>query len=235
MERLDRFLNNVLSIGRKAVRNIIKDGRITVNGKCITTPEYKIDLENDSVLFDGKVLNYTRFAYYMMNKPAGYITALEDRMQHTIAELIPSELLSKGVVPVGRLDKDTTGLLILTNDGQFTHRLISPKSHISKVYEVEYEGELCDNTKELFHKGITLLDGTVCRPADIIINNNGNCTVTVSEGKYHQVKRMIAAVGGSVFRLHRSQIGDVFLDVSLEPGHIRPLSKEELCILMREK
>ena len=230
--RLDKYLNDILNLGRKDLHRIIKAGRITVNGEVQTSPDHKISEDSDVVCMDGENIMYRKYFYYMMNKPDGYVTAMEDRRQATIADLLPKAVLDQNVFPVGRLDKDTTGLIFLTNDGQFAHRMISPKYSVEKVYHVGFQGDLRDDAEILFQQGIHLDDGTVCLPAKLERDDEKKCIVTVTEGKYHQVKRMIAAVGGTVISLHRQEIGGISLDPTLDRGEIRQLTDNELCILM---
>lgn len=230
--RLDKYLNDITALGRKQLRQKVKEGSVQVNGVVIRMPDYSVDPENDKVTLGGKLLSYQKYFYYMMNKPAGILTATEDSKQKTVLDLLPDEIKKHNLFPVGRLDKDTTGLLFLTNDGQFSHFMISPKHDVEKVYEVEYEGELEANAVQRFEEGICLSDGTKCKPATLSLDSPGFCVVTVTEGKYHQVKRMIAAVGGVVIHLNRVQFGSVFLDPALEQGEFRELSGKELCILM---
>ncbi|MBQ2564749.1 MAG: rRNA pseudouridine synthase [Oscillospiraceae bacterium] len=230
--RLDKYLNDILNLGRKDLHRIIKAGRVTVNGEVQSSPDHKISEDSDVVCMDGEKIMYRKYFYYMMNKPDGYITAMDDRRQATIAELLPKAVLDQNVFPVGRLDKDTTGLIFLTSDGQFAHRLISPKYSVEKVYHVGFQGDLLDDAETLFQQGIHLDDGTVCLPAKLERVDENKCIVTVTEGKYHQVKRMIAAVGGTVISLHRQEIGGISLDPALDRGEIRQLTDNELCILM---
>ena len=232
MMRLDKFLNDILKLGRKDLHRIIKAGRVTVNGEVQSSPDHKIDEDTDIISLDGEEIVYRKFVYYMMNKPKGFITAMDDRRQATIADLIPKDVLDQNVFPVGRLDKDTTGLLLLTNDGQFAHRMISPKYSAEKVYHAGFDGHLREDSETLFKQGIRLDDGTECLPARLDRTGEQECIVTVTEGKYHQVKRMIASVGGTVTSLHRDMIGGISLDSELDPGEIRPLTDDELCILM---
>lgn len=230
--RLDKYLNDVTAMGRKVLRQKIKEGSVSVNGETVCVPDHSVNPETDKVSLNGTTLSYQKYFYYMMNKPAGILTATEDSRQETVLDLIPDEIKNRKLFPVGRLDKDTTGLLFLTNDGQFSHRMISPSHDVEKVYEVEYEGELEAHSVQRFKDGIHLSDGTVCKPADLSLKRPGFCVVMVTEGKYHQVKRMIAAVGGCVTHLNRVRFGSVCLDPSLKQGEIRELNNEELCILM---
>ena len=230
--RLDKYLNDITALGRKMLRQKVKNGCVKVNDVVVLQPDYSVDPDNDHVSLDGTLLSYHKYVYYMMNKPSGILTATEDSRQPTVLDLLPDDIKKYQLFPVGRLDKDTTGLLFLTNDGQFAHTLISPKNDIEKTYEVYYEGLLNANAVSLFQQGVSLSDGYICKPATLSLLRPGFCTVTVTEGKYHQVKRMISAAGGSVIHLNRIQIGAILLDETLNPGDIRPLSDKELCILM---
>ena len=193
-------------------------------------PAAKVDPDTDSVSLDGREQTYREQRYYMLNKPAGVITASRDERHDTVLELFP-EKLRRGLFAVGRLDKDTEGLLLVTDDGALSHALMSPTRHVSKVYEAEIDGELVPEAAERFASGLTLRDGTECRPATLEQLPDGRVRVTLHEGKYHQVKRMIAACGATVTYLKRVQLGNVRLDESLAPGEFRELAAEELASL----
>ena len=180
------------------------------------------------VAVDGETVRYAAHHYYMMDKPCGVVTASEDRQQRTVLDLVTPQMRKMGLFPVGRLDKDTTGLLLLTNDGDFAHRVISPKKHVPKVYRAEVDGALDETDVAAFADGLVLADGTVCLPATLEMPAPNVGRVTVFEGKYHQVKRMFAARGKPVRALHREQIGALSLDPALPPGGFRELSEAEL-------
>lgn len=227
--RLDKYLADCGTGTRKEIKSIIKSGAVRVNGKTVNVSDYKVNEESDAVELNGQKITYLRYHYYMMNKPSGVLSATEDKRQKTVLDLLSAEHQRLNLFPVGRLDKDTEGLLILTDDGEFAHKVMSPKSEILKKYFAETEAALEYSDKEKFRSGLILKDGTVCLPADLDIISSDSCIVTVMEGKYHQVKRMLASVGKPVKRLKRISIGKLELDNSLEPGEYRPLSVDELC------
>ena len=229
--RLDKLLADMGVASRKELREIIRAGRVQVGGQPETRPERKLDPRSDPVTLDGKTLRYQRFHYYMMNKPVGVVTATEDREQRTVLDLLPAELRRLGLFPVGRLDKDTSGLLLLTDDGDFAHRVISPKSCVKKRYYAEVEGEADEEDVRAFSRGIVLKDGTECLPAELELLGGGRCLVTVMEGKYHQVRRMLASRGKPVIKLRRLSVGGLVLGETLGPGGFRELSDADLCTL----
>lgn len=233
--RLDRLLSNMGIGSRKDVKKLISGGRVSVNGKIITDPGFNAD-ENDSIFADGKIVNYVKFAYLMMNKPSGVISATEDSHgERTAAELVSSDFNFYELSCAGRLDKDAEGFLILTNDGDFNHKIISPKSNIDKVYFIRGNGKFDDDTEEKFAEGIVFSDGFKCLPAAIQIllqvNGSAEALVRIHEGKFHQVKKMAKTCGVSVTYLKRLSIGGVVLDDRLLPGQYRELTKEEMEIL----
>ena len=229
MLRLDKFLSERGVASRKELKEIIRSGRVCVDGVPQCRPEAKIDPERSVILVDGKQISSRRSHSYMLHKPLGVVTATEDRSERTVLDLLPPELKRLGLFPVGRLDKDTSGLLILTNDGDFAHRVISPKSTVEKCYSARVEGVLDEEDCRAFLEGITLKDGTRCLPAKLEILEKDRCLVRVIEGKYHQVRRMLASRGKPVLTLHRLSIGTLTLDDSLAPGEWRELSEEDLC------
>ena len=227
--RLDRLLSEMGVASRGELRDIIRRGRVRVDGTVVTAPEHRVDAGTNEISLDGEVLRWQRFRYFMMNKPAGVLSVTEDRKQPTVLDLLPPELKRLGLFPVGRLDKDTEGLLLLTNDGDFSHRVISPKSCVEKRYRAEVEGVPDEGDVRAFKEGIVLADGTRCLPAKLEITGESVCCVTVMEGKYHQVKRMLAARGKPVTKLRRLSVGRLELGDSLEPGGLRELGREDLC------
>ena len=232
-QRLDKLLADLGVASRSELRQIIRSGRVTVDGTVITAPEARFDAVSCVIALDGNVLHYSRFRTYMMDKPADVLCATEDRKQKTVLDLLPAELRRMGLFPVGRLDKDTSGLLLLTNDGDFAHRVISPKSGVEKQYLAEVDGEPDEQDVLAFREGLVLRDGTQCLPAGLEPLGEGCCLVTVMEGKYHQVKRMLASRGKPVTKLRRLSIGDLRLDETLEPGGFRELTEEDLCKVFR--
>ena len=226
--RLDKLLGDMGIASRKELKAIIKAGRAAVNGKAVCLPETKLDPERDVVSLDGVILKYAKAHYYMMDKPCGVLTATEDRKQKTVLDLLSPEIKKLGLFPVGRLDKDTSGLLLLTDDGDFAHRVISPKSNIQKFYHARVDGIPDRNDAKAFADGLILADGTKCLPAKLEITGKNECFVTVMEGKYHQVRRMLASRGKSVSELRRLRIGALEIDTALGPGGFRELEQEEI-------
>ena len=226
--RLDKFLADMGIATRKELKQIIKSGRVCVNGAAVTQPEMKLDAEKSTVTLDGRALNYTRYHYYMMDKPAGILSVTEDKKQETVLSLVTPEMRRMGLFPVGRLDKDTSGLLLLTDDGDFAHRVISPKSGVQKLYYARVDGKLDDADIAAFAEGIVLKDGTRCLPAKLELTGENECLVTVMEGKYHQVRRMLASRGAPVIELRRLSIGALKLDESLGAGGFRELDQTEI-------
>ena len=227
LSRLDKLLADSGHFTRSEARNAIRAGRVRVNGAVVRKPEQKFDSE-DEILADGALLNCAARRYFMLNKPEGVLSATDDPRQRTVLDLLTPEIRRLGLFPVGRLDKDTTGLLLLTNDGDFAHRVISPKQHVPKRYRAKLDGALRAEDIDAFADGITLADGTKCLPARLELSAPDEGLVTVYEGKYHQVKRMFAARGRTVADLHREQIGLLTLDESLQPGEYRELFPDEL-------
>ncbi|MGI6180829.1 MAG: pseudouridine synthase [Agathobaculum sp.] len=234
--RLDKLLTHLNCGSRKEVGAMIRAGRVAVDGTVICDPAYKVDPDRAAVALDGQAQQYRAQRYFMLNKPAGVITANRDGRHSTVLELFP-EQQRRGLFAVGRLDKDTEGLLIVTDDGALSHALMSPGRHVSKVYEAEVEGALAKDAAARFAAGLTLKDGTVCLPAklEVLAETPVQAVrVVLKEGKYHQVKRMIAAVGGTVVRLRRVQIGGLPLDTALKPGEFRMLTEPELVLLRQQ-
>jgi len=235
--RLDKFLVACAVGSRTEVKNFLKAGRVTVNGKKEKSAKLQIDEERDEILFDGQVLEYEEFVYYMMNKPKGVISATEDPKHRTVLDLLDDIAQSKEVFPVGRLDIDTHGLLLLTNDGQLAHALLSPKRHVDKTYQAQVKGIMTQEDVEIFAKGIPLKDFT-CQPARLELvsidteKNQSQIRVTIAEGKFHQVKRMVAYCGKEVVDLQRLTMGTLVLDENLQRGEWRRLTKEELEALL---
>ena len=231
--RLDKFLVACAVGSRTEVKNLLKAGRVTVNGKKEKSAKLQIDEERDQIRFDGQVLEYEEFVYYMMNKPQGVISATEDPKHRTVLDLLDDYARAKEVFPVGRLDIDTHGLLLLTNDGQLAHALLSPKRHVDKTYLAQVEGIMTQEDVDTFAKGIPLRDFT-CQPAKLEIlsvdsdKDESQVRVTIAEGKFHQVKRMVVYCGKEVVDLQRLTMGTLILDEKLKRGEWRRLTKEEL-------
>lgn len=231
--RLDKFLSTGMGLGsRTDVKKFIKNGRVEVIGTDTPRPELNIDPEKSEVYFDGKLQKYKKFVYLMLNKPKGYVSATVDRDNPTVTELVPEEFLHFELFPVGRLDIDTEGLCILTNDGELSHKLLSPKNHISKKYRAKLDTVPKDEDLEKIRNGIVLEDGYKCKPAIVTFDiENEAFYITIYEGKYHQVKRMFGAIGRRVLELKRVEMNKLPLDNKLAPGEIRELTDEELKLL----
>ena len=227
MERLDKFLADSGAGTRSQVKPIIKSGRVTVNGIVQKDVGAKIDPATQTVCLDGQPLTGAQRLVGMLNKPAGFITATEDKQDRTVMELLPKELQGKGLNPVGRLDKATEGLLIFTNDGELLHRLISPKKEVPKIYYAKHEGTATEADIIAFAEGLTLGDGTVCLSAKLEPLGAGQSRITVCEGKYHQVRRMMASRGMTVLYLERQQEGNLSLG-DLPRGQFRLLTDAEI-------
>jgi len=234
MERLDKFLCDSGAGSRSQVKAMLKAGRVTVDGKVEKDNGRKIDPALQVVALDGEILGGKRRVVLMLNKPAGYVTATEDPVERTVMELLPSRLKHLDLKPVGRLDKATEGLLLFTNDGDLLHRLISPKKEVPKVYYARHEGQAGPEDVEAFAAGVLLRDGTKCLPAKLEPLGPGESLVTVCEGKYHQVRRMMASRNMTVTYLERRQEGELTLG-SLPRGETRELTQEEMICLEGEK
>ena len=227
MERLDKFLCDSGAGTRSQVKVMLKAGRVTVDGKVEKDNSKKIDPSRQVVTLDGNVLGGKRRMVVMLNKPAGFVTATEDPVERTVMELLPVQMKHLDLKPVGRLDKATEGLLLFTNDGDLLHRLISPKKEVPKVYYAKHEGTATREDVEAFAGGITLRDGTVCLPAKLQPMGEGESLITVCEGKYHQVRRMMASRNMTVLYLERREEGCLCLG-DLGRGNVRELTEEEV-------
>lgn len=224
MMRLDKLLANKAYGSRKEVHQLLKDQRVAINGEITTKKDSHVDIESDVITVDGQVVNTKQQYYVKFHKPKGYVTAVEDANHPVVMDLLPPEYIKMGVVPVGRLDKDTEGLLLLTNDGVWGHSIINGNKRVSKVYYVEYDGELTEEGIQRIKEGIVLGDGTHCKPALIDVVSSQSLHITIEEGKYHQVKRMIGAAGGTVTYLKRLTIGHIDLTGIEEVGSIQDLT-----------
>jgi 16S rRNA pseudouridine516 synthase len=227
MERLDKFLCDSGVGTRSQVKAILKAGRVAVDGKVERDNGRKVDPKLQTITLDGGALSGYRRIVLVMNKPAGYVTATEDRQERTVMELLPQEYRHLDLKPVGRLDKATEGLLLFTNDGDLLHRLISPKKEVPKVYYAKHEGVAVDEDVEAFASGLILRDGTVCLPAKLEPMGAGESLITVCEGKYHQVRRMMASRNMTVLYLERRQEGNLMLG-NLPRGAVRELTETEI-------
>lgn len=223
--RLDKFLCEMNVGTRSQVKNLIRHGLVTVNGRAAGDAGLKIDESNDSVCVQGRVLEYRKFVYYMLNKPAGVVSATRDNTEDTVVSLLGSD---RDIFPVGRLDKDATGLLILTDDGELAHRLLAPKRHVDKVYRVQVEHPLSDEEKLRLEQGVDIGDDTPTLPARVEILSETELFLTIHEGRFHQVKRMLRAVDNQVLSLQRVRFGGLDLDETLKPGEYRELTEREV-------
>lgn len=230
MERLDKFLCDSGAGTRSQVKQLLKAGRVTVDGKTEKDPGRKIDPAANAVQLDGSAMGGYARRVVMMNKPMGYVTATEDAKEKTVMELLPEQMRHWDLKPIGRLDKQTEGLLLFTNDGDLLHRLISPKKEVPKVYYARHEGQGTEEDAVAFASGLTLRDGTVCLPAKLEPLGPGESRVTVCEGKYHQVRRMMASRGMTVTYLERIREGTLTLE-GLPRGRTRVLTEQELASL----
>ena len=227
--RLDKYLSDSTAYSRSEIKTYIKKGQAEVNSKVCRDPGLKVDPDRDEVCLKGQRLNWQRFHYYMLNKPPGLLSATEDASQNTVLELFPPGL-RKGLFPVGRLDKDTVGLLLITDDGELAHSLLSPGRHVNKTYLVHTADPLSAEDADAFKDGTELKDGTLLKSAVLDINDNDPrvAKITIQEGKYHQIKRMIASRGNKVVYLKRLSMGSLTLDENLREGEYRPLREDEL-------
>ena len=234
MDRIDKLLCATGRWSRREIKDLVRQGRVLADGRAVRRPEEKVDPSAVSLVVDGERVDCSPCVYVMLHKPAGLLSATEDRSQPTVVELLPEDLRRRGLFPVGRLDKDTTGLLLLTDDGGLAHRLLSPRSHVDKVYLAQVEGRVDEGDRAALAAGLALADGTACLPAGLEpIGDGSRCLVTLREGKYHQVKRMLAARGKPVSALHRISMGPLTLDEGLKPGKWRFLSGAERAELQR--
>ena len=230
-QRIDKILSNLGYGSRSELKKLCKNGLVKVNGKVINNPGVQVDVENDEILFDGEKVVYKEFIYLMLNKPDGYISATFDKRDPIVLDLIDKEALIFEPFPVGRLDKDTEGLLVLTNDGQLAHRVLSPKKHVPKTYYAKVEGVVTEEDVKAFAEGVTLDDGYETMPAELEILKSDDISeieLTIHEGKFHQVKRMFESVGKKVVYLKRLSMGKLKLDESLALGEYRELTEEEV-------
>ena len=230
MIRLDKYLADMGIGTRTEVKKLIRLGKVKVDDYIVKSPEQKIDTSTQKVFCEGQELGYEEYEYYMLNKPAGYVSATTDAKDKTVLDLIIDKK-RKDLFPVGRLDKDTEGLLLITNDGELAHRLLAPKKHVDKLYYAKVEGVVTEEDAKAFAEGVSIGEDEVTRPAVLEILKSDEISeihLTIQEGKFHQVKRMFEAVGKKVIYLKRISMGTLQLDENLKLGEYRPLTEEEL-------
>ena len=233
-ERVDKILASQNVGSRSEVKEMIKEGRIRADGQTVKRPEEKYDPETVCFSVDGKQVQVRRFLYIMMNKPKGVLSASEDRFAKTVIDLLPQELRRRDLFPAGRLDKDTEGLILITDDGELAHKMLSPKHHVYKLYEAQCDRILTEKDVRAFAEGITE-GGDTFLPAELKLIGERKALVEVCEGKFHQIKRMFHACGAEVTELKRLRIGGVTLDETLRPGESRLMEKDETALLLSRK
>lgn len=232
MERIDKVIVSQTEYSRKDVKKLIIAKKVTVNEKIVEKSDIKVDTNVDIIKIDNKEINIKENVYIVLNKPMGYISATEDRSMKTVLDLIDKKYLHRELFPAGRLDKDTTGLMIITDDGKFAHNILAPKKHIQKIYEVTIDIPCTEEMVVSFKKGISLNDG-VCKSANMEIIGEYTSIVTLTEGRYHQIKRMFGCFGAKVVKLNRIAMGNLYLPKDLKLGESRELTKEELELLTK--
>ena len=235
-ERLDKILANMGYGSRKDVKRLIKDGRVKVNDNIVFNSDFKVNPYDDHILLDNDKINYRKYIYLMMNKPKGVVSSTDDPNSNTVIDMLDDKYLVYKPFPVGRLDKDTEGLLLISNDGKLAHELLSPKKRVNKKYYAEVDGYVEEDHIELFKKGITLDDGYKTLPSQLKIISSGVVSkvyLTIQEGKFHQVKRMFQSIGMKVLYLKRISMGSLVLDNDLALGQVRELTEEEISLLKK--
>lgn len=232
LQRLDKIISSQFNISRTDAKFQIKRGQVSVNGEVVRDPAFSVCPEKDLITFGGQAVVFKKFVYIVMNKPKGVLSASNDKNRQTVVDLVPKELRRPNICPVGRLDRDTTGLLILTDDGQFAHKVISPKSDIKKVYEVTLDGEIPIYAIDKFADGLILHDGTKCLPAGLEIVSRNKAKVEIREGKYHQIKRMFGVIGLGVNDLKRLSIGNFSLPPELKEGECREMTEKQIQMIL---
>lgn len=232
MERIDKIIGAQTEYSRKDVKKLVLQKRVKLNGELVLKSDIKIDETNDIITIDGNEINVVKNVYLILNKPAGYISATEDKSQKTVLDLIDEKYSHRELFPAGRLDKDTTGMMIITDDGVFAHNILAPKKHISKTYEVEIDIPVTKDMVKGFENGVKLNDG-VCKKTSLEITGEYTAIVILTEGRYHQIKRMFGCFGAKVTKLHRVAMGGLKLPKNLNEGESRELLKEEIDLLTR--
>ena len=229
-ERIDKWIASTTTLSRKEVKALLRQKRVTVNGVTVMDGGFQTDAEQDAVAVDGVPFSIKPHIYIMLNKPTGIVSASRSQKEKTVVDLVPPQLQRNGLFPAGRLDKDTTGFVLITDDGDFAHRILSPKNHIQKTYIAHLEKPISPTEMAILKQGVVLRDGTQLLPAsvDVIGEDMQTVQIRICEGKYHQIKRMLAAVGNRVTALRRTHMGALPLDAALPPGACREITPEEL-------
>ncbi len=233
-QRLDKLISSQGNYTRKEAQQLIKDGMVKVDGVTVRDRGFHIDPDINSVILDGKEFAVEKFIYLMLNKPKGVVSATNDRSQKTVVDLVPVELKKRNLFPAGRLDMTTTGFVLITDDGDFAHRILSPKNHIEKTYEARLAESVTEEQLRTVADGIVLKDGTECLPAKLKVLEDGDSPlveIKICEGKYHQIKRMFAAAGNGVIELKRTKMGKLSLDENLAEGECRRLTEAEIALI----
>lgn len=234
LQRLDKMIASQGKYSRREAQELIKGGKVKVNGITVRDRGAKSDDEKDTVTVNGEQLDFQKFVYIMLNKPKGVVSATNDKNEKTVIDLVPKEYKRRNLFPAGRLDITTTGFVLITDDGDFAHRILSPKNHIEKTYEARLAEKVTDEQIKRISEGIELKDGTKCLPAKVTVIEDGDkplVEIKICEGKYHQIKRMFAAAGNGVIGLKRTQMGGLMLDPNLKEGEIRLLTVREVQII----
>ena len=227
MERLDKIISNQMGYSRKEVKDLVKSKIVLINDVVASKSDIKVDVSKDIIKVDGKEISVKEFVYLMLNKPKGYVSATEDKVMPTVLELIPIEYSHRDLFPAGRLDRDTTGLMLITDDGEFAHNILSPKKHVKKTYEVVIDIPMTEEMVIGFKNGVNLIDGE-CKSSELIITGEYSGTVILTEGRYHQIKRMFGCFGAKVLELNRVGMGNFYLPADLEIGECREFTDEDL-------
>lgn len=234
MKRIDNIISMQTEYSRKEAKKIVLQKRVCVNGKIVLKSDMKVNPDKDEITIDGKIVDFKEHIYLILNKPAGYISAVEDKHMPTVLDLLDEKYLHRNVFPAGRLDKDTTGLMIITDDGQFVHDILAPKKHVNKTYEVTLDIPVNLEMVRGFQEGVVLNDGK-CKTATLEITGENTGKVMLTEGRYHQIKRMFGCYGAKVIKLHRISMGNLVLPENLKEGESRELTMEELKKVKCEK
>ena len=230
MERLDKIISNQIGYSRKEVKELVRQGRVLINGKEALKSDVKVDILVDKICVDDEEISFKKYVYLMLNKPKGYVSATEDKSMPTVLDLVPDEYLHRDLFPAGRLDRDTTGLMLITDDGVFAHNILSPKKHVKKTYNVTIDIPMTEEMVKGFKNGVNLIDGE-CKEAELAITGEYTGVVVLTEGRYHQIKRMFGCFGAKVVELERVGMGEFYLPNDLELGSCREFTEEELKLI----